>query len=46
MYKNGVASLRYDKRGIGASDKVNESELTFDTYINDAVEWVKFLKKG
>lgn len=44
LFKNGVASLRYDKRGIGASDKVNESELTFDTYINDAVEWIKFLK--
>jgi uncharacterized protein len=41
---NGIASLRYDKRGIGASDKVNESGLLFDTYINDAVEWIKYLK--
>jgi len=41
---NGIASLRFDKRGIGASDKVIESELTFDTYINDAVEWIKFLR--
>jgi pimeloyl-ACP methyl ester carboxylesterase len=45
LYENGIASLRYDKRGIGANDKVNESELTFDTYINDAVELVKYLKK-
>lgn len=44
LLNNNIASLRYDKRGIGASDKVNESDLTFDTYINDAVEWVKYLK--
>ena len=45
LFENGIASLRYDKRGVGASDKVKESELTFDMYINDAVEWVKFLRK-
>ena len=44
LYDNNIASLRYDKRDIGASDKVNESDLTFDTYVNDAVEWVKHLK--
>jgi pimeloyl-ACP methyl ester carboxylesterase len=44
LLKNGIASLRYDKRAIGASDKVDESGLLFDTYINDAVEWVKYLK--
>ncbi|MGA7720370.1 MAG: alpha/beta hydrolase [Ignavibacteriaceae bacterium] len=44
LYDNNIASLRYDKRDIGASDKVNESDLTFDTYVNDAVEWVKYLK--
>jgi hypothetical protein len=42
--KNGIASLRYDKRGIGASDKVIESDLSFDMYVNDAVEWIKYLK--
>lgn len=42
--KNNIASLRFDKRGIGASGKVAESELTFETYINDAAEWIKFLK--
>ena len=42
--KNGIASLRYDKRGIGASDKVIENDLSFDMYVNDAVEWIKYLK--
>jgi hypothetical protein len=42
--KNGIASLRYDKRGIGTSDKVTENDLSFDMYVNDAVEWIKFLK--
>jgi uncharacterized protein len=41
FYKNGVASLWYDKRAIGASDKVKEADLTFDLYINDVIEWVK-----
>ena len=45
LFENGIASLRYDKRGVGASDKVKESDLTFDMYINDAVEWIKFLRK-
>lgn len=45
LYENGIASLRYDKRGIGASNKVKESNLTFDMYVNDAVQWVKFLRK-
>lgn len=45
LLQNGFASLRYDKRGIGESDRVNESELSFDTYVNDAVEWIDYLKK-
>ncbi len=45
LYNNGIASLRYDKRGIGANEKVNESDLTFDMYVNDAVQWIKFLRK-
>ena len=43
LYDNNIASLRYDKRGIGASD-TSESGLTFDMYINDAVEWISYLK--
>jgi len=45
LYNNGIASLRYDKRGIGENAMVNESKLKFDTYVNDAAEWIKFLKK-
>ena len=46
LYNNGIASLRYDKRGAGANEIINESNLTFDMFVNDAVEWVKFLRKG
>jgi pimeloyl-ACP methyl ester carboxylesterase len=42
----GIASLRYDKRGIGESAKamVIESELRFDTYAEDAALWVRKLR--
>jgi hypothetical protein len=38
---NGIASLRYDKRGIGqsASGATKESDLRFETYVDDAVAW-------
>lgn len=37
----GVASVRYDKRGIGASaNAVCESELRFENYVDDAISWV------
>lgn len=43
---DGVASLRYDKRAIGASAAamVKESDLRFEMYVNDAVHWVEKLK--
>ena len=43
----GIASLRYDKRGIAASAKAmhEEAELRFDNYFNDAKDWVSLLKK-
>jgi pimeloyl-ACP methyl ester carboxylesterase len=42
----GVASLRIDKRGVGASAKAiaREDDLRFETYVDDAVTWAKFLK--
>jgi len=42
----GVASLRIDKRGVGASAKaiVREDDLRFSTYVDDAVIWTKFLR--
>ncbi len=42
--KNGIASLRYDKRAIGASQTTNkESNLRFDDYVDDAVGWIQIL---
>jgi pimeloyl-ACP methyl ester carboxylesterase len=43
---NGIASLRYDKRGVGKSVvMISENMLRFDHYIDDAVVWVNALKK-
>ncbi|MBL7967277.1 MAG: alpha/beta fold hydrolase [Prolixibacteraceae bacterium] len=45
LAKNGIASLRYDKRAIGASKAAatSESDLRFETYIKDAADWVELL---
>lgn len=42
---HGYASLRYDKRGIAASAAAgaDESQLTFEAYIDDAAAWVEWL---
>ena len=42
---HGYASLRYDKRGIAASVAAgaDESQLTFDAYIDDAAAWAEWL---
>ncbi|MFZ6720787.1 alpha/beta hydrolase [Undibacterium sp. Ji49W] len=46
MAAAGFASLRFDKRGIAASGAgaTNESALRFETYVQDAVTWLKLLK--
>nr|WP_299340204.1 alpha/beta hydrolase [Allomuricauda sp.] len=46
LFENGIASLRYDKRGIGASSMkgLQESKLRFEDYVNDASAWVDLLK--
>ncbi len=43
---NGIASLRYDKRGIGRSREalIKEEDLRIDYKIQDVVQWVKLLK--
>lgn len=42
----GIASLRYDKRGVGESVfMMSESALRFDNYIDDAILWINELKK-
>lgn len=43
---HGIASVRYDKRGVGASAQagLKESDLRFNNYIDDAVSWGKKLQ--
>jgi len=44
---NGIATVRYDKRGVGESHaamKSGEADLRFDDYINDAADWINKLK--
>jgi alpha-beta hydrolase superfamily lysophospholipase len=43
----GIASLRFDKRGIAASAGAAppESELRLSTYVDDAVAWTDFLRR-
>lgn len=43
----GIATLRYDKRGIGESVAAgtSEEELRFEHYIEDAVAWAELLDK-
>ncbi len=41
----GIASVRYDKRGVAesASSGPSEADLRFDTYVEDAAAWVRQL---
>lgn len=45
---NGIASLRYDKRGIGQSAMAatKESDLRFENYVDDAVAWCNQLHEA
>lgn len=46
LSNNGIASIRYDKRGIGASKAAmtREDDLRFDTYVEDAMAWIAFAR--
>lgn len=46
LLKDGIATVRYDKRGIGESEGAMkaESKLSFDDMINDAIGFVRLLK--
>jgi len=46
LARGGVASLRYDKRGIGQSAPAmaSESALRFDDYVDDAAAWIRQLR--
>ena len=47
LRKNGIASVRFDKRGIGesAGQDSKESDLRFETYIDDVKGWIDLLSK-
>jgi uncharacterized protein len=42
----GIASVRYDKRGIGESKAAatSEQEMRFDHLVSDAEAWIKYLQ--
>ncbi|WP_236208656.1 alpha/beta hydrolase [Pseudomonas tohonis] len=46
LARNGIASVRYDKRGIAASRAAgpDERQLSVDLYVADAVAWGRTLK--
>ena len=47
LASRGIASLRYDKRGIAASAAAGpkEADLRFDMLVDDAVKWCEFLRQ-
>jgi len=46
LFENGIATLRYDKRGIGRSALTAEqsTDTRFDDVVNDAKSWVGYLQ--
>lgn len=46
LAEHGIASLRFDKRGVAASKAAmtSEADLRFSTYVDDAVAWAEYLK--
>lgn len=46
LSRHGIASLRYDKRGVAASSAAmkSESDMRFDNYIDDAIGFIKMLR--
>ncbi len=47
LNKEGISTLRIDKRGVGASasSAIKEDDLRFSTYVEDVRHWIDFLKK-
>lgn len=48
LANKGIASIRYDKRGIGASSAAakQEKDLRFDDFIIDAEAWIERMKNN
>ncbi len=47
LNKEGISTLRVDKRGVAASASsgIREADLRFSTYVEDVGHWINFLKK-
>lgn len=47
LMQQGIASLRYDKRGVRTSSIAgfDESKLTLEIYARDVMDWTKFLNQ-
>jgi fermentation-respiration switch protein FrsA (DUF1100 family) len=47
LARSGIASLRYDKRGVAASlaAEPHEENLSVERYVEDAVNWSRMLKQ-
>ncbi|WP_282126951.1 alpha/beta hydrolase [Marinifilum flexuosum] len=47
LSKHSIASVRFDKRGVGESKgaMVSEADLRFEHYVNDVKEWIAKLQK-
>ncbi|QKY71093.1 alpha/beta hydrolase [Lentibacillus sp. CBA3610] len=47
LAEHGIASVRYDKRGVGNNLEaaIPENELHFNQFVNDAVNWTELLEQ-
>ncbi len=47
LAQNGIASLRYDKRGVGRSrySKMVEDSLSVDDFARDVAAWVRYIHR-
>jgi len=47
LAENKIGTFTYDKRGVAKSIRAykSEAELRFEDYVNDAVEWINYIKK-
>ncbi|MCC5924205.1 MAG: alpha/beta hydrolase [Crocinitomicaceae bacterium] len=47
LAKHGIASLRYDKQGVGKSSGAakNEADLLFSDFVDDAILWLNIITK-
>lgn len=47
LAEKGIASLRYDKRGVGRSlaPGLREEDLVLNTYVEDAITWLNWLQQ-